>query len=131
MSIAFSTAATVLIMAGWAKRRKLEDEVELPEPEIEAASELDELGEMTQEVAATPATEPAPEPEETAELPALKKKAAPTASRSGRAKVVVIPGRGRYHTPACRFAKNPAAERVTAATARKRGLEPCSVCQPG
>ena len=53
---------------------------------------------------------------------------AQTAPRSS--KVWVIPGRSRYHTRGCRFAKGDQLRAVTEATARRRGYVPCSVCEP-
>jgi hypothetical protein len=45
-------------------------------------------------------------------------------------KVWVIPGRSRYHTRSCRFAKGDELREVTETTARRRGYVPCSVCNP-
>ena len=45
-------------------------------------------------------------------------------------KVWVIPGRSRYHTHSCRFAKGDQLREVTEATARRRGYVPCTVCHP-
>jgi outer membrane biosynthesis protein TonB len=56
--------------------------------------------------------------------PAKKKKKAPTK------RVVVIPGRERYHRRGCRFAQTDEAREVRESTARDRGYEPCSVCSP-
>jgi hypothetical protein len=47
-----------------------------------------------------------------------------------RDRVVIVPGRGRYHRSSCRFAKRNDAREVTVATARRRGYEACSVCSP-
>jgi hypothetical protein len=46
-------------------------------------------------------------------------------------KVWVIPGRSRYHTQDCRFAKGDALREVTEATAQRRGYVACTVCKPG
>jgi hypothetical protein len=46
-------------------------------------------------------------------------------------KVWVIPGRSRYHTQDCRFAKGDTLREVTEATAQRRGYVACSVCNPG
>ena len=46
-------------------------------------------------------------------------------------KVWVIPGRSRYHTQDCRFAKGDTLREVTEATAIRRGYVACSVCDPG
>lgn len=55
--------------------------------------------------------------------------AAPSAAPSGG--VVIIPDRDKYHRPGCRFVRDAVdAERVTKATARRRGMQPCGVCKP-
>jgi hypothetical protein len=46
-------------------------------------------------------------------------------------KVWVIPGRSRYHTQDCRFAKGDTLREVTEATAQRRGYVACTVCKPG
>jgi hypothetical protein len=46
-------------------------------------------------------------------------------------KVWVIPGRSRYHTQDCRFAKGDELREVTEATAQRRGYVACNVCKPG
>jgi hypothetical protein len=45
-------------------------------------------------------------------------------------RVMIVPGRGRYHRSSCRFARRSDAKEVTVATARRRGYDPCSVCAP-
>jgi hypothetical protein len=42
----------------------------------------------------------------------------------------VFPDRDRYHRPDCRYAKGRGSEKVTKATARRWGYEPCGVCNP-
>jgi len=66
---------------------------------------------------------------------AKKTAAAATKTRakagSSSKKVVVVPGRDRYHTAGCRFVKGKDdTEEIAAATAKRRGYEPCSVCSP-
>ncbi len=46
-------------------------------------------------------------------------------------KVWVIPGRSRYHTQDCRFAKGDTLREVTETTAVRRGYVACTVCKPG
>jgi hypothetical protein len=63
--------------------------------------------------------------------PAAKKK--PAARKSGTTsttRVLVIPGRSRYHRPGCRFAKGDELREVSEATAKRRGYESCNVCGP-
>jgi hypothetical protein len=67
--------------------------------------------------------------------PARKPKKAPprkaSTARGGSPKrVLVIPGRERYHVRGCRFAKGGDLREVAEATARRRGYVPCSVCTP-
>jgi hypothetical protein len=104
VSIGFSLVAAVLILTGWARRIRLEDEVLFDEePNIVWDDD-----------------EPFSEPEDgdrTTEISARSNKA-----------VVIIPGRARYHTSECRFASNPSAETVKEREAVARGFEPCSVC---
>lgn len=150
VSIGFSLVAAVLILAGWARRIRLEDEVLFDEPEvvwdIDEPSGEPELADVTSEITVV-ATEPPrakprrarpqrpPEPHARPEerprvsrsRPAAAKKST-VATRSNKS-VVVIPGRSRYHTADCRFASNPAAETVKEREAVARGLEACSVCR--
>ena len=97
------------------------------EPSVDEPMELPDDTELTfelPEVTAAPrarrAAAPAPEP------PAVRPAPKPKGSR----KVVVVPGRGRYHTHDCRFAARGDAIELTMATARRRGYEACSVCAP-
>ena len=65
--------------------------------------------------------------------PAAKRAAASgrTTTRTATRKVIVVPGRDRYHTADCRFVKGKDdTEEIAAATAKRRGYEPCSVCNP-
>jgi hypothetical protein len=49
----------------------------------------------------------------------------------GRSKVVVIPDRGRFHTPTCRFVRDVlGTEELSRAAAAKQGFKPCGVCKP-
>jgi hypothetical protein len=63
-----------------------------------------------------------------------RKTTAPRGTKSSGARqaprVVVFPDRDKYHTPGCRFAGGRGSEKVTKATARRRGHEPCGVCKP-
>jgi len=175
LSIAFSAGATVLILIGWGRRLRVEQEHGVtraePEPELEeidfielgvdededaeyrrpepvstrpprrrppkiaadAVVELPEDTELTYELPAV-ADEP-PRPPRKAPKGKPKPKPKPVAPRrkpgAGQgARVVVIPGRGRYHTHSCRFATRDDAVEMTVATARRRGYEACSVCSP-
>jgi FtsZ-interacting cell division protein ZipA len=81
--------------------------------------------------AKAPAAKPAParaaKPPKKAPLPKTAPKTSP-AKKSGR--VLVIPGRSRFHVRGCRFAKGADLREVTEAVARRRGYEPCNICMP-
>jgi hypothetical protein len=56
---------------------------------------------------------------------------AKAASATSRGKVVVIPDRGRFHTPSCRFVRDTlGTEELTRAQAGKQGFQACGVCKP-
>lgn len=44
--------------------------------------------------------------------------------------VVAIPDRKRFHKASCRYAGSKGAERISRATAERRGYTPCGVCKP-
>jgi hypothetical protein len=144
-SIGLSALVLLLILRGWARRLREEspDLDELPEfdevEEVEAAEPLDATDIVVVDAA-----------EVSGEQPAVAAKAArrttPRAPRQPRARprpvrtpparttrgrtrrVVVLPGRTRYHIPGCRFAHGKGAEEISEATARRRRFQPCSVC---
>lgn len=63
---------------------------------------------------------------------ALAATATPAATTPRRTEtVVVIPDRGRYHRPDCRFVRDaPNAQERSKAAARRAGYEACGVCKP-
>lgn len=82
-----------------------------------------------------PRPEPAPELKKDrrrrpAERPGSTEAAKPTRPAGG-GRVVVLPGRSRYHVSSCRFARGKGAEEISEATARRRRYRPCSVCLGG
>ena len=45
--------------------------------------------------------------------------------------MVVIPDRGKYHRPDCRYVRdNPDAHELTKSGARRQGYAACGVCKP-
>ena len=59
---------------------------------------------------------------------AAKKAAAAPVKRGG---VIVIPDRGKYHTPDCRYVRGAEGTlELTKAAATKQGYQPCGVCNP-
>lgn len=64
--------------------------------------------------------------------PRVGSAAVPEAASPRRpAKVVVIPERGRFHTPQCRFVREAlGTEELTRAQATRQGYQPCGVCRP-
>jgi hypothetical protein len=140
-SIALSAVVLILILRGWARRVR---QSELGEEELE---ELEEIDFEPIEAADIAVIEPG---EESAELPVLTRSRAEPRERvreprprpvrpvrkrpgpvAGGAKVVVLPGRTRYHMPGCRFARGKGAEEIPESTARRRQFQPCSVCLGG
>lgn len=80
------------------------------------------------EEAAAPAERPAAR-KQTAKRTAVKRE---TAARRAAARVVAIPERGTYHEAGCRFVKaRRDTDRITRATAKRRGYSACGVCKPG
>ena len=66
----------------------------------------------------------------TVEAPAKPAKKA-AAKATGTAQVVVIPDRGKFHVPTCRFVKDvPGTVTLTKPTAKRQGYAPCGVCKP-
>ena len=141
-SIGLSALVLILILRGWARRVRQADLGE-------GIDELEELEEIDfAPVGATDIVVVEPG-EESAELPVLTRprrerqqrvreprqrpaRAAPSRRRppseAGSNRVIVLPGRTRYHVPRCRFAQGKGAEEITEATARRRHYQPCSVC---
>jgi hypothetical protein len=66
----------------------------------------------------------------TAKKTTAKKTTAKKTTAKQPPRVVVFPDRDKYHRPDCRYAKGRGAEKVTKATARRWGYEPCGVCNP-
>ena len=65
-----------------------------------------------------------------AKKPAAKKTAAKRTAATG-GQVVSLPERGTYHTAGCRFVKGKRdTEKITKATAKRRGYDACGVCKP-
>jgi hypothetical protein len=155
VSIVLSVLAIVLVVIGAARRAR-----EVPAAEVEFEPAFEEAGSTTleDEIPAdllSPFDEEEEEEEEEEELEiiptrrtttrtstrtttrkpaAAAKSPAKTKARADSAagKVIVVPGRDRYHTPACRFIQGKTGtEEVTAATAKRRGYQPCSACKPG
>ncbi len=85
---------------------------------------------------APPVPEAKPEPAPLEVVPGRKEaktraKAEPAAAAAVSAgDVIAIPDRKRFHTPECRFAKAKGAERMSKASARRRGYVACGICKP-
>ncbi len=60
--------------------------------------------------------------------PTVRPKAAAGSGSRARKKVFVIPGRERYHSAECRYAKGDDLREVSEDLARKRGYTPCGLC---
>lgn len=149
-SIGLSALVLILILRGWARRMRLTEEGE----EGEAPEEIEVLEDI--DSAELVVVDPGTEREERRTRAERRARARPVATdvieerpprarperierpprpaRAGRrapSRVVVLPGRSRYHTPDCRFAHGKGAEEIAESTARRRRLRPCSVCLGG
>ena len=60
--------------------------------------------------------------------PTVRSKAAAGSRSRAKKKVFVIPGRERYHSAECRYAKGDDLREVSEDLARKRGYTPCGLC---
>lgn len=143
-SIGLSALVLILILRGWARRMRQTAEFD----QVEVSEEITDI-----EAEEILVVEPG---DESADLPVLARRAAAiaeerererrervprerparrprarTGSGAGSRRVVVLPGRTRYHTPDCRFAHGKGAEEISESTARRRRFQPCSVCLGG
>jgi hypothetical protein len=149
LSIGLSAAVMLLILFGWSRRirrgmdlfdeRASEEEMEdLDVVEIEpdefrppAVIEVPHGREVPDRRKKAPPQRAVKAPvkagvKKKAPVKAGVRKKAP--ARPSSTRVLVIPGRSRFHRPGCRFVKSDEAREVSEATARRRGYEPCSVC---
>lgn len=149
-SIGPSALVLILILRGWARKLRQtelgEEDEELAEPAIQL-EELDVVEEIDASdiVVVDPSTArterrrrppsaatdvleerpPRPRPRTTGTRPPRQRQ--PRTAGAAR-RVVVLPGRTRYHAPGCRFARGKGAEEIAESTARRRNFQPCSVC---
>ena len=54
----------------------------------------------------------------------------PRPARPAPDAVIAVADRKRFHRPDCRYARVKGAEEMSAATARRRGYDPCTICKP-
>lgn len=114
-----------------------------PAPEVAADPPADPVSDPMDDDAAEPATDQAPPlvpitPPVAAVPPSPRSRArsatttaAASAKPVGRTKVTIIPDRGRFHTPSCRFVRGVlGTEELSRAQAAKQGFKPCGVCKP-
>jgi hypothetical protein len=151
-SIGLSALVLILILRGWARRMRQTDLAEASEEGVEIqAEEFEVLEEITAGdiVVVDPGAERTERTERRArsrsvatevleERAPRAKPARPPRPQQPRARaaagtrrVVVLPGRKRYHAPDCRFARGKGAEEISESTARRRHFQPCSVCLGG
>jgi outer membrane biosynthesis protein TonB len=107
-----------------------EDDLEYEDEDVEEVSPRRSATKTKAKPKSKAKAKPKPAPKKAA----AKKKAPagkPKSTRSTSKKVIVVPGRDRYHTAGCRFVKGKDdTEEIAAATAKRRGYEACSVCGP-
>ena len=142
-SIGLSALVLLLILRGWARRIRQEpDFTDEPEP-VEDLDDLDlddivlvdpddvseELPSIKPKAVREPRVPREPkESREPRERPRTERAPAKRGPRAAGGRVVVLPGRTRYHIPGCRFAHGKGAEEISEAAARRRRFQPCSVC---
>jgi hypothetical protein len=152
-SIGLSALVLILILRGWARRMRQapelgRDVVELDEIIDLGADEFvdadadefvvvepgEESGELPALAGARARRARDRDPERAAERerlrrPRTERPARPRAGGGrGSRRVVVLPGRSRYHMPDCRFAQGKGAEEIAESTARRRHFQACSAC---
>jgi hypothetical protein len=146
-SIGLSALVLILILRGWARRMRQSPELGRDVVEIDEIVDLDaeeldasdfvvvEPGEESAELrvltgARTRRDRPPAGERATRPRPARAPRQARPRAGAGRGsrRVVVLPGRSRYHMPDCRFAQGKGAEEIAESTARRRHFQPCSAC---
>ena len=151
-SIGLSALVLILILRGWARRMRQtelgeagEEGTEIQAEEFEVLEEItagdivvvDPGAERTERTerrarARSVATEVLEERAPRAKPVRPPRPQQPRArAAGGTRRVVVLPGRKRYHSPGCRFARGKGAEEISESTARRRHFQPCSVCLAG
>ncbi len=112
-----ATTATATLPAEVAPEDDEEEEEEAPQPAASAR--------RSTRGTARPKAAPA------ARASAKRAPAKAAASTGTGSMVLAIPERGTYHKSSCRFVKGRRdTERITRATADRRGYSPCGVCRP-
>lgn len=145
-SIGLSALVLLLILRGWARRLKeTPDGDELEVDDIEEIEVIDAGDIVVVDPDAVSVEHPAVVPRaarktkspETTRRETIKPRSRPrpvhtprtrTPGGASSRRVVVLPGRSRYHIAGCRFAHGKGAEEISEATARRRHFQPCSVC---
>lgn len=144
VSIGLSALVLILILRGWARRVRRAEAGEGAEAleEVEELEDIDfappdlevvDVSEVAEPVPVRQRKVPERRPREPRERPAPRPRPraarAPTIGASMR--VVVLPGRTRYHRPQCRFARGRGAKEISVSTARRQNYQPCTVCLGG
>jgi hypothetical protein len=126
-SIACSAVVSILILYGVQRRLRqgVDDEEDADVTDFEFIEfEDDEVPDMTIDVRGSRTkVKDEPPPDVTVVAPRTKTKS--------KHKVLVIPGRSKYHRDGCRFAKGDDLREVSKSLAQDRGYEPCGTCKPG
>lgn len=152
ISIGLSIAAIVLVFVGAARRAREAPAVDEFEPAFEeAGTEMEEElpadlltpfdeeeeeefeeEEEEEEVEIVPPRRAATRKPTATRAPARGAARGATKTAAPSSKVIVVPGRDRYHTASCRFIQGKdGTEQISAATAKRRGYQACSACKPG
>ena len=128
------------VLAGISRRPAADDTIVQPpgiEPPVAeptlvepvASRTLREKGAPKPKPRPRPAAKPAHRPKALAGQKSSRPKAgAASARRRARRKVLVIPGRERFHAADCRYAQGDDLREVSEDLARRRGYTPCGLC---
>ncbi len=140
-SIGLSALVLILILRGWARRVRqapelgrdvveLDEIIDLEAGEFVVVEPGEESGELPVLTGARARRDKERDGErERVSRPRPERRARPRgAGGRGSRRVVVLPGRSRYHMPDCRFAQGKGAEEIAESTARRRHFQPCSAC---
>lgn len=139
-SIGLSALVLILILRGWARRMRqapelgrdvveLDEIVDIEADEFVVVEPGEESGELPALAGARARRAKERDVErERVSRPRVERPARPRGAARGSRRVVVLPGRSRYHMPDCRFAQGKGAEEIAESTARRRHFQPCSAC---
>ena len=129
----------VLVLGVLQRRRELDPAADsgLAVPAVHASGPADplqtsavvEAGSGAPPAPPAPPASPAPDPPPVARKQVVE--VPPTSPEASVGAVTIVPGRGRFHAPSCRFVRtSPGTVALLRTEAVGRGYLPCGVCRP-